>query len=664
MKKGNEMKRRLIWIASLLLAAGCADTNEEQLAPVTEGGEQEPVMETFHVRVGAVTGEDEESRASFDADLRAYWESGDRIKGLMGLAKSGQYGSGSKTYNGDDLVLESGVGTSRGIFSGQMTNPTGTKDAQYFHFIYPAQSGTLSLQVNKSFVNASKDHPVTCTVAIPAEQEGRWIPYMWATTAERTGWDNLANVPFNILNGALAIRVYESDRTTPKQLSAISVRATGAADRLVGTWTATTNDALSADKFQLSATGSTIEAAGLERIEPLNGLYEYRLNVVPGSVEGLEITLIGADGTKTTRHANAKEFKANTRSGLNVYWDDATITMDRAASWYEDRTLEGGLLYLDATVAGASASAVEEIGYTIDGTEHPVASGLTLTERIALPAGRYTVGVYAKVNGKTLVSDTKEMIVTPVPTLTNTIRTSCTNNGAYRTTNALNGDTIEAAYTLSDPFFSGLLSSVDLVCDTGTLGSLLQNTTLTAPAPGSYAKCRVVATLQNGYAFEGASYDTHVSGIPCNYQFYDKNDNDVARNGWICNNTKWSSSYLDIFDNNARAVKTFNMLQAESVSYRLNLKYYFSNALRKQSATVYAGAASSQNGPSNNASSHAIQSNISTGTGGRTDLNGAVRLDSTTPWFMISHNNPSKSGVGSIYLGLYSIDLKYANPDE
>lgn len=654
-----KMKNRLLWIAALLMTAGCSDTNEELLAPNGEA-ETEFTPEIHYVRVGAAA--DGDVRASYNESLKTFWESGDEIRALMGLTSQTLLSGYNRTYASSTLALETGEGTNRGVFAGNMETPWSGKGDQYFHFLYPAAAGTLSLRAN-SGINAK--HPATCSITIPAEQEGRWIPYMWASTGEKTSWDNLTHVDFNILNGSLAIRAYESDRTTPKQLSAITVSIpdTGTGS-LVGTFTASTNDSFANAAFELTNAGKTITATGLERIEKIGGLYEYRLNVVPGTVDGLELTLTGADGTVVTRHANAKTFRVNTRSGLNVYWDDATISMDRAASWYEDQTLEGGKLYLDATIAGASAGSVEEIGYMLDGTEYPVAPGLELHEQIALAAGEYTVGTYAKVNGKTIRSDTKTVIVTPIPTLENvTIRSSCTKNGVYLTTNSLDGNKIEATYTLSEPFLANKLSSVELVCVDGTLLDLRQSSSYVSTNLRTYKECRIVAQLENGYTFNSSSYDTTLSGIPYNYQFYGENNNNLEQEGWTISNTKWSSSYLDIINNNASTAKIFCIPQADEISYNLNFKYYYYVwNLKKRSATLYAGASASQTGPSDNASAHSIESNANAGTIGRNDISGSILLEPSKSWFMLSHNNPSTSG--STYLGLYSIHLEYTHPNE
>lgn len=518
-----KMKNRLLWIAALLMAAGCSDTNEELFAP---NGEAEPEFtpEIHYVRVGAAA--DGDVRASYDESLKTFWESGDEIKALMGLTSQTLLSGYNRTYASSTLALETGEGTNRGVFAGNMETPWSGKGDQYFHFLYPAAAGSLSLRAN-SGINAK--HPATCSITIPSEQEGRWIPYMWASTGEKTSWDNLTHVDFNILNGSLAIRVYESDRTTPKQLSAITVSIpdTGTGS-LVGTFTASTNDSFANAAFELTNTGRTITATGLERIGTVGGLYEYRLNVVPGTVEGLELTLTGADGTVVTRHANARTFRVNTRSGLNVYWDDATISMDRAASWYEDQTLEGGKLYLDATIAGASAGSVEEIGYTLDGTEYPVAPGLELHEQIALAAGEYTVGTYAKVNGKTILSDTKTVIVTPIPTLENvTIRSSYTNNGAVDPNNDIAGNQIATSYSLSDPYFeqNGLVESALLVYGSGS-ADILTNKTVGNLEWTAYS-CRIVVALKNGYTLNSLPCDTIITGIPYEANF------DANRQQWL-----------------------------------------------------------------------------------------------------------------------------------
>lgn len=642
------MKSKLLWISALLAAAGCSDTIDEQPAP-----DQEPATEVHFVRVGAAT---EEARASFDENLSAYWESGDEIKALMGLSSMTLWlpSEYNKTYSAGTLALESGEGTNRGVFSGEMETPWTSKGEQYFHFIYPADAGELSLRTN-SGTNAN--HPVTCTITIPAEQEGRWIPYMWATTEEKTSWENLSHVRFDILSGALAIRSYENDRTTPKPLSSIIVRVEGGG-RLVGTFTATTNGSLADTSFELSNPGTEIRAAGLDRIGKTDDRYEYRLNVAPGDVDGLELILTGTDGTVVTRHANAKTFKANTRSGLNVYWDDATISMDRATSWFEDQTLDGGLLYLDAAVSGAASA--EEIGYTLDGTDYPLPAALSLNERIALPAGKYTVGVYAVVNGKTIRSETKEVIVTPIPTFESvSIRSSCTKNGAYWTTNSLDGNKIEVTYTLSDPFFTEILSSIELICDEESLLDLNQSSVSTALALRTHQNCRISALLQNGYRFESISYDTTLSGIPYDYQFYEKDNDNLEQEGWNISNTQWNSSYLDIINNNAYVSKQFLMAEPEGISYILNIKYYYW-LTNSQSATIYVGTATGPNEASDKIASHSIKNNANIGKLGRQDLSGNLTLNTERPCIVISHNNPRTSG----YLGLYSLKLTYTTPDE
>ncbi len=149
------------------------------------------------------------------------------------------------------MKLISGENTNRGVFEGSLTEHSG--DNQYCYFVSPTTEGcSLSLTRNLA---TQENHPVTAAIAIPSEQNGRWIPYMWGVTSGKVALAELEkeSVAFHILNGALAVRVYKSDKKTPKQVQSITIQSMGA--DLVGTWSATTHGALSAENFTFTGGG-------------------------------------------------------------------------------------------------------------------------------------------------------------------------------------------------------------------------------------------------------------------------------------------------------------------------------------------------------------------------------------------------------------------------
>jgi len=667
------MNKKFLWIAALLLA-GCSDATDEIPAPDAdlsgEAGDR-----VCLVRVGAAVGPEEESRAVYDADLKLHWESGDQILGIQGF--TGTVGL-HQTHDGVPMKLISGENTNRGVFEGPLT-PHSDKN-QYCYFVSPTTDGcSLSLTQN---LGINPDHPVTATIAIPSEQSGRWIPYMWGVTSDKVAFANLEKEPvaFNILNGALAVRVYKSDKKTPKPVKTIIIEAAGADDHLVGSWSATTHGALTAGDFTFTGGGNTIEGKDLDRIEPLNGLYEYRFAVAPGTVEHLKLTLIDPDGTEVIRQADAKTFKANTRSGLNVYWDAATIKMTQAASWFTDRTPDGGRLYIGGKIAGAETSEITEIGVEIGGTDYPVDrsalnSDLTFSAAIDLPSGEYAPSLYAIVNGERIFcAHESTVMVTQKPTLDASIQSSYTNNGTTDPVNAIGGTAIDGSsiytsWSLSDPIFAekGLIASAELKYDNGS-HDILSNATVSGLAWTTYPNCRIVVTLTNGYTLTSTPCSTILTGIPYVHDFANKNGT-----GWIFHNTDWASivsnelqlKSADSADGAGYAVSPkFNIPSDIVVSCKSIGYQYCGNAAHRATWDIWI-APTSDTGfrPSvSNAPIKCTEKSVISTNGGHT-MEGTFTLTSASSYVCIAHNGVNYKGAFGITTArdaiIHNISIKY-----
>ena len=297
--------------------------------------------------------------------------------------------------------------------------------------------------------------------------------------------------------------------------------------------------------------------------------YEYRFEVLPVDAGVLTVELVDAAGSKIIRQTNPKTFKANTRSGVNVVWDDATVNIDdKPLTWYDDYAKNGfsdmganSVYVKGAKIRGVGIENVKVIGVrlrklTDDGQEtgdenityhpNPDLSSLSSDENGTLsfdsqldniPSGNYYVRPYAII----INSDGAEQeIISTVHTAIVTgdldiiIRSSYNNNGTVAKTNDLNGDKIYVS--LKDAFAAKNLTASstfhygnnDPLVVTGSAefetGSI---------APQQYSNCYAEIELKNGYKFTTQSYTVNVTGIPYSINFTDANPN-----GWNANNCK------------------------------------------------------------------------------------------------------------------------------
>ena len=269
----------------------------------------------------------------------------------------------------------------------------------------------------------------------------------------------------------------------------------------------------------------------------------------------LTVELVDAAGSKIIRQTNPKTFKANTRSGVNVVWDDATISIDnQPLTWYDDYAKNGfsnmganSVYVKGAKIRGVGIENVKVIGVrlrklTDDGQEtgdenityHPNSdlSSLSSDENGTLsfdsqldniPSGNYYVRPYAIIINsdgaeQEIISTVHTAIVTSIPTITShTIRSSYNNNGAVAKTNELDGDKIYAAVSIDDAFVANnLIESATLHYGGNTLTIDAKGTQFPTGniAYQQYSDCYAEIVLKNKYPLTTQSYTVNVTGIP------------------------------------------------------------------------------------------------------------------------------------------------------
>lgn len=557
------MKKIFISILSAAMFAACAKTETEDVIPVNPKPEDE--AQTVYVEIGATTGSD--TKATYDENLAAYWEAGDQILVVQGLAVGNSYTITTKesTVQANSLNLTSGENSNSAIFAGNIS--TQTSDAKYFHFAYPASGTSLSTYGKKqgsSFSNVV--NTTTCTYTVPSEQDGKWTPFLCTSTTDKTKAENITNINFGTArNACFAVRVFETDGKTPKKIKSITITAD---NNIVGTISATTeNDgSFNDDKvvFGISGGGNTITADNLQNIEPLNELYEYRFEVLPSDAGFITLRITDENGSVVERKTSTeKTFTANKRSGVNVKWDSEGITIE-PTTWFEDSCAKNELstlsstttIYCDVTLFGIGADDIKEKGVLVNGTEdyknndssHKFSSEIAATNG----NGAYTVQAYAILNdGREFKSDEKTVYIVDkkvLPAITShTIRSSYNNNGAVEKTNDINGNIINAIAQLNNCWASNnLVKSVTLVYGespetdpkteikineittiaTNTLNFDLTKSQLTSQ---TYKNACLKVTFKNDYTIYTPKYEINVTGIP--YWWYnDSNGVKVQRN--------------------------------------------------------------------------------------------------------------------------------------
>ena len=360
--------------------------------------------------------------------------------------------AGAKTIN--TLALNEAGNFYNGAFE------YATQDLAAFHFVYPASQ-------------LASDYSLT------AAQTGVWTPVLCGTVEAATV-ANLGTVELEYLSSAFEVRVWEAGREARK---AITKAVLTSANDFVPTWYVnndlTYTQSLSGKELSLNLNGDTaIFNLG-------EGAFDFTLTLTAASGETLSLPV-------------SKSFVAGKRTILNVEWKSASAT-----SWYEDyannngTALEGGAIYVTAT-GGTPV-------VTVDGVEVEVVDG----KISGVATGSHNVVV--TINGIELVN--RAVVVTPIPTVSATVRTSYSDNGVANPTNNIGGLELQVSASLNETIPSNLISASQVVYGSTTSNITLGNTSKFTVSMGQY-NCYAKVTLGNGYVCSTPSYATHVTGIP------------------------------------------------------------------------------------------------------------------------------------------------------
>ena len=338
-----------------------------------------------------------------------------------------------------------------------------TDEPAEFHFLYP--------------MSAISDRGLT------VEQTGKWSPVLYGVV-ENTTISQLGAVQMNYLSSAFEIRVWENGRATRKNITKAVI--TSESDFIPAWDLDTYTQSLEGKEMSLDMNGDTAI-----------------FNLGEGDFV-FTLTLTDAQGKIWTKELPAKNFAAGKRTILNVEWAAEEVVEASVTSWYEDyannngTALEGGAIYVTA-VGGTPV-------VTVDGVEVAVVDG----KISGIASGTHNVVVSIK--GQELVN--RSIVVTSIPSLNATVRTSYSNNGAKATTNDINGTELQVTASLSDASIpSNLISSSQVTYGSTTTNIVLGSTSKFTLALGQY-NCAVKVVLANGYTCTTPSYTTHVTGIP------------------------------------------------------------------------------------------------------------------------------------------------------
>ncbi len=588
------MKKTIISIFSLAAIIGCSEKLEQNITPADN---TEPVVREITIGADANIEEsdDPQARATWDANLKSYWEEGDQIKLLH--AWQG-YQITNRTIDASTLDIAAGAGDPTATFRGNVTD---AKSSAYFYGVYPAASAT-EFNVYRKGSNAS-DNSVTTTVKVKmdAEQSGKYKPYMFAVTDNTMNFANLDGLKFNTLNAAVSVRALASDRTTPKQLAYIQITSDS---QIVGTFEGSSSAKNKIASLNFVGSGKTITASNLTSIEKTGDYWEYTFAIAPGT-HTLTFTMVAVDGTNTIRTAPAYNYQANHRKGWPLAWDAASVTFGAGNTWYMDyannksTTLQESSIYVnDITIKGVAADQISECGILCDNQKYPYSGGAALDFDMTLTgiaSGVHTIRAYATVNGNDIYSTkSAEVTVTSIPTIaSHTIMSSYSSNGNVSKTNGLNGSILRATATLSDAYIqSNLVSSRKVYYGDGGASADINlgggNNDFNV-AWGTYNNCYAKIVLANGYSLETPKYQTIVTGIPYSIKF-----DTATPSGWTTNNTAKWEGHTRFNTKNAYAISPeFKLPDSVAITATAKAYAYGGSLPSKYKPNVYISASSS-----------------------------------------------------------------------
>ena len=623
------MKKLFISITALMAFVACESGfngfNEE--APQF-GGNASVGEHTIYAEVGV--GED--SRATYGDDLSAMWEENDQIALLQEHA---DYGKTFSTVN--KLNIKQGWGTSSAFFNGDIT--VDATSPRIYHIAYPANavsfstSSSLALVSGISYQNNSPiagyqlkasgvydyTYNSTLTITLPASQSGKWEPYMYASTSEAVASNGIGAKTLTTLTGAIAIRAFEPDGVTPKQLKSITITSSDVAIAGAFSGTATSvgslgtvtgdetawhtafeeSSAKSKANANLESKAQSMEPAstsvtkamslsfkGSERVITLTGLenipmdsegyYTYYVNIAPTTVGTLEIAALDLNGGELERIVNDQTFTASHRKGYKLTWEEASLVPGTIETWYDNWNtssfeLAGNTIYAhNIGVDGVPADHVLALGVEIDGQLHAASaqSGVLSQKELKIEGvsnGTYSICTYAKImlNGQETVlkGDVKTITVTPIPTATYNVYTSYSKNGGKSLRNDVYGNELRARVDLSDVYIqTNFVKSATFTYGGSTANLTPGQEWKTTLGYGAHSTS-IKVVLKNGYTLTSGNYTSHITGIPYTMNVSSNTD------GWSTSGGVSWGSYVKLSNGGGAAsiTKSFKMPADTSV---------------------------------------------------------------------------------------------------
>ena len=517
------MKKLFVSILALSAFVACqSGFDGADVVVPSQNGANYGGSHTIYAEVGV----GEVTKATYGDDFSAMWEEGDQIALLQEHA---DYGKTFSVVN--KLNIKEGWGTNSAKFNGDIS--VDATSPRVYHIAYPAEavkfnvSSSFALVGDISYANSGTagyelkatgtynyTYNSNLTITLPAQQNGEWTPYMYASTTEAVSSMGIGTQKLTTLTGAVAIRAFEADGVTPKQLKSITITSNDAAIAGAFSGTATSVGSLGsvtgektdwytllqqsaaqkdarekleskaqgmeptstsvtkAMSLSFTGTANTIEATNLENIAmDKDGFYTYHINVVPATVGSLTIVATAADGSSIVKSISNQTFKASARKGYTLKWEEATLTCGSVETWFDNYSsdasfnLEGSTIYANnIKVEGVDAENVQAIALVVGDQVYGMQSGVTEVAQIkaeGLASGAHTAFVYASVmvNGalKDLTAAVDTYNVTTIPTVTYTVKTSYAENGAVKKTNSMNGDAVQVTANLSDAYVASNL---------------------------------------------------------------------------------------------------------------------------------------------------------------------------------------------------------------
>lgn len=447
------MKKLFVSIIALSAFVACqSGFDGADVAVPNVNGENYGGSHTIYAEVG-IGGE---TKATYGDDLKATWEESDQIALLQEHA---DYGKTFGVVN--KLNIKEGWGTSTAAFNGDIS--VDATSPRVYHIAYPANavsfnvSSTLTKTSDSSYEYSDTElsgsvarytatasfkytYNANLDITVPTMQDGKWTPYMYASTSEAVNSQAIGAKTLTTLTGAVAIRAFEADGVTPKQLASITITSSDAAiagafsgsatsEASLGTVTGNTtsgkystvsegdvnigitswkgakygredSDNLLLAKVQGMEPTSTlvtkamslafagneksVTATNLENVAmDSEGFYTYYLNVAPATVGTLTIVATATDGTTLIRTIDNQTFSASVRKGYSLKWESAKFTCGSIETWYDNYStdssfnLEGSTIYAkNLKVEGVSADHVLSLGVMVNGVLYGEQSGV------------------------------------------------------------------------------------------------------------------------------------------------------------------------------------------------------------------------------------------------------------------------------------------------